>query len=70
MDEAKSVKIPAGLYQAVEDKLKDSGFNSVSDFVIHATRKVLSEFERSYEVVNEEEKEIIRKRLKDLGYIE
>jgi len=69
MEDLTEVKIPLSLYRAIEDKIKDGGFLSVSDFVTYAARKVLSEIEGTRDVIPEEEKEKIKERLKALGYI-
>jgi len=70
MGQTKSVEIPVTLYGAIEQRIEDGDFRSVSDFVTHAVRKVLSELTEQHEPLSEEEKEGIKERLKALGYIE
>ena len=69
MSETKPVEIPVSLYKTIEKRVKESDFLSVSDFVTQAARKVLSELEEHQELLSEEEKESIKERLKDLGYL-
>jgi len=69
MDRTKPVEIPMTLYKAIEEKIKDGDFPSVSDFVTYAARKVLSELGGHREALSEEEKERIKERLEALGYL-
>ena len=69
MEQTKPVEIPLSLYKAIEERVKGGDFLSVSDFVTYAARKVLSELTEHQEPLSEEEKESIKERLKDLGYL-
>jgi len=69
MEQTKPVEIPQTLYKAIEERIKDADFLSVSDFVTYAARKVLSELAQHQEPLSEEEKEGIKERLRDLGYL-
>lgn len=69
MEQTKPVEIPLTLYKAIEERIKGRDFLSVSDFVTHAARKVLSELTEHQQPLSEEEKESIKEKLKALGYL-
>lgn len=65
-----TIKIPRNLYERLSEIVEGSGFNSVTDFVVYVLRDLVSS-----QVVLEEgqlskdEIELIRQRLKSLGYL-
>ena len=69
MEHTRSVDIPETLYEAIEERIKNEDFSSVSDFVIYAVRRVLADLGEHQESLSEEEKEKIQERLKALGYL-
>ena len=67
-----TVSIPITLYRRIKEMIKDTGFTSVSQFVIYILREVISSMEEEKikgETLSEEEKKQIIERLKKLGYI-
>jgi Arc/MetJ-type ribon-helix-helix transcriptional regulator len=70
-----TIKIPRKLYNRLAEIVSDSGFNSVTDFVVYVLRDLASAKEMSKservgeESLTKEEVEQIRKRLKSLGYL-
>jgi len=71
-----TIKIPGILYNRLSEIVSDSGFNSVTDFIVYvlrdlvSTRKELSESKALDETkLSKEEIDAIRKRLKSLGYL-
>ena len=67
-----TVSIPITLYRRIKELIKDTGFTSVSQFVIYVLREVISSMEEEKikgEAVNEEEKKRIIERWRKLGYI-
>jgi len=67
-----TVSIPITLYKRIKEMIKDTGFTSVSQFVIYVLREVISSMEEEKikgESISEEEKKRIIERLKRLGYI-
>ena len=53
--------------------MKGTGFSSVSSYVTYVLRQVLSSIEReehSKEAFTKEEEEKVKRRLRDLGYID
>lgn len=70
-DEPKvTIKIPRRLYENLKEIIDGSGFSSVTDFVVYVLRDIASsESVRQDSRLTHEEIEIIRQRLKNLGYL-
>jgi len=67
-----TVSIPTTLYRRIKELIKDTGFTSVSQFVIYVLREVISSMEEEKlksVTLSEEEKKNIIERLKKLGYL-
>ncbi|MCD6562732.1 MAG: hypothetical protein J7K23_02295 [Thermoproteales archaeon] len=65
-----TVSIPKPLYERIKNIIKDTGFTSVSSFVIYVLREVVASYEQEkIEVFSEEEKKAIIEKLRKLGYI-
>lgn len=65
-----TIKIPRPLYDKIRLVIEDSGFNSVTDFVVYVLRDVISETGDKRKVgLSFEEIEAIKKRLRNLGYL-
>ncbi|MFP3144387.1 MAG: hypothetical protein RXQ93_05165 [Caldisphaera sp.] len=66
-----TVSIPITLYDRIKNLIQNTGFTSVSQFVIYVLRDVVSsmEQEKMSSTISEEEKKQIIERLKKLGYI-
>jgi Arc/MetJ-type ribon-helix-helix transcriptional regulator len=69
MKNGKSISLPSDLYQKLEKKVSETGFNSVDEFVAYVLEKVLEDDEPEKEMSAEDEAEV-KKRLKSLGYFE
>ena len=67
--EKKTVLLPAELYSKVEERLKATDFGSVDEYVEFVLEEVVKEAEEEKAFSEEEEKEV-KKRLKDLGYLD
>jgi len=65
-EETVIIRIPKRLYKRIEEKIAGTVFSSVEEYIIH---KLENEFPEE-PVYTEEEEEIIRERLRRLGYIE
>jgi hypothetical protein len=61
-----SIQIPKGLYEKIEEKISGTSFSSVEEYVVG---KLENEFPTE-PVYTKEEEELIRERLRKLGYIE
>jgi Arc/MetJ-type ribon-helix-helix transcriptional regulator len=68
-----TVSIPKPLVKKIKERMKGTGFSSVSSYVTYVLRQVLSsieEEEKSSQAFSKEEEEMVKKRLRDLGYID
>ncbi len=68
--EKKTITIPAKLYERIEDRIKDTEFSSVSEYVTYVLNEVLAAIEEDEEVFTEEEEEKVKERLRALGYLD
>ncbi|MHA1491062.1 MAG: CopG family transcriptional regulator [Promethearchaeota archaeon] len=68
-----TVSIPKPLADKIKERMKGTGFSSVSSYVTYVLRQVLSsieEDERKKQAFTKEEEEKVKQRLRDLGYID
>lgn len=68
-----TVSIPKPLVKKIKNRMKGTGFPSVSSYVTYVLRQVISsidEEEKSKEAFTKEEEEKVKQRLRDLGYID
>ena len=73
MDEKKkftTVSIPTPLFRKVEERIRDTGFTSVSGYVTYVLREIVSEDAEEEEPFTEEDEERVKERLRALGYID
>ncbi len=61
--------MPAELYSKIEERAKGAHFGSVDEYVKFVLEEVIKEEEGESAFSEEEEKEV-KKRLKDLGYLD
>ncbi len=66
-----TVSIPTPLFKKVEERIRGTGFTSVSSYVTYVLREiVVEEEEEPDEPFSREDEERVRARLKALGYID
>jgi Arc/MetJ-type ribon-helix-helix transcriptional regulator len=65
-----TVSIPTPLFRKVEERIKGTGFTSVSSYVTYVLREILSEEEEEAEPFTKEDEERVKERLKALGYLD
>ncbi len=65
-DSKVTLKIPKELYEKIDEKISGTSFSSVEEYVVS---KLENEFPTE-PVYSKEEEELIRERLRKLGYIE
>ena len=68
-----TVSIPKPLVKKIKERMKGTGFASVSSYVTYVLRQVLSsieEEEHSKQAFTKEEEDKVKQRLRDLGYID
>ena len=65
-----TIKIPKELYEKIKEIIEDTGFSSVTEFIIFVMRNIVSGGRiKDEDNLTKEEIEKIRQRLKKLGYI-
>ena len=66
-----TIKIPRKLYDNLSKITDDTGFNSVTDFIVYCLRDIVYEVkERDDKKLTEKDVNSVKKRLKSLGYLE
>jgi Arc/MetJ-type ribon-helix-helix transcriptional regulator len=66
-----TIKIPRPLYHKIQQLIEGSGFNSPTDFVVFVLRDVISEHgKEDRDEFSPEEIATLKKRLKNLGYLD
>jgi len=70
MQERVTIKIPRKLYIQLKGIIEDTGFSSVTDFIVYVLRDIVAggEFTEKGRLT-EEEIRLIRERLRRLGYL-
>jgi len=66
-----TIKIPRVLYKKLKEQVKNTGFSSVNQFIVHCMRDIASggKLDTSQASLTKEEIAILRKRLRNLGYL-
>jgi len=65
-----TIKIPRPLYRNLSQIIEGSGFNSVTEFIVYILRDLVSSRSVKKEPsLSKSEIELIKKRLKSLGYL-
>jgi Arc/MetJ-type ribon-helix-helix transcriptional regulator len=68
-----TVSIPKPLAEKIKERMRGTGFSSVSSYVNYVLRQVVSSIEEekhSKQAFTKEEEEKVKQRLRDLGYID
>ena len=71
--EMKSVKIPRPLYKRIKERITETEFTSVSEYVGYVLSEVLDNLDdmtSKHEGITEEEDEKVKERLRALGYLD
>lgn len=69
-EESRTITLSKSLVKKIEEKIKHSKYTSASSYVEDVVREVLTAEEMEVALFSHEEKGEIRKRLKELGYLE
>lgn len=69
-----TIKIPRALYERLGKIVQGSGFNSVTDFIVFVLRDLVATQSQApsaedQDALSKDEIEVIRKRLRSLGYL-
>ena len=67
---SRTITLPGTLVEKIEEKIKNSNYTSVSIYVEEVVREVLTAEEMEVGFFSQAERDSIRKRLRDLGYLE
>ncbi len=66
-----TVSIPTPLFKKVEERIKGTGFTSVSSYVTYVLREIAAgEEAETEEAFSKEDEERVKDRLRALGYID
>jgi Arc/MetJ-type ribon-helix-helix transcriptional regulator len=65
-----TVSIPTPLFKKIEERIKGTGFTSVSSYVTYVLREIIAEDEESEEAFSKEDEERVKARLRALGYLD
>ncbi len=63
------IEIPASLYRSIEERIKGTGFESVDQYVTYVLRELMAR-DSEEPVLDREDEEKIRERLRSLGYLD
>lgn len=65
-----TIKIPRRLYDEIKSLISSTGFSSATEFIVYVMRDIVAGGKlQKEESIDSEEMELIRKRLRALGYI-
>ena len=64
-----TVSIPTPLFKKIEERIKGTGFTSVSSYVTYVLREIIAEDEQE-EPFSKEDEERVKERLRALGYLD
>ena len=67
---SRTITLPGTLVEKIEEKIKNSNYTSVARYVEEVVREVLTAEEMEVGFFSQAERDSIRKRLRDLGYLE
>jgi len=68
--ESKGVFLSAELYDRIEERVRETGFSSVDEYVTFVLEEVLKEEGEEEKAFSKEEEEEVKKRLRALGYLD
>lgn len=70
MAETRSIEIPAKLYDLLDERVEQSGFEDVQSYVVFSLESIVAELGEDTGTLSREEQESVRETLEDLGYME
>ena len=69
-EQSKAVNLPTDLYNKIEQRVKETEFESVEEYIIFVMEEVLKDDEEEGIAFSKEEEEEVKKRLRALGYLD
>ena len=71
MSDRVTLKIPRPIYDRLQSVIEGSGYRSVNEFVVYVLRELLAErTKEDMSPLTSREIDLIRQRLRNLGYLE
>lgn len=71
MSDRVTLKIPRPLYERLQHLVDGSGYRSVNEFVVHVLRDLVAELRQpSSDGLTPREIELVKQRLRNLGYLD
>ena len=64
-----TIKIPRAIYEKINHIIDDSGFDSATDFIVYVLRDIVAVEKGEEHSLSPKEIEIVKQRLKNLGYL-
>jgi len=64
-----TLKIPRPLYERLGQVIEGTGFRSVNEFVVYVLRDIMAETDETPTALTPREVELLRERLRNLGYL-
>ncbi len=68
--EKETVEISSHIIEKIKNRIKDTGFDSVSSYIEYVLNEVLSDTEDKDEEFTEEDEKKVKERLRALGYLD
>jgi Arc/MetJ-type ribon-helix-helix transcriptional regulator len=70
MGDKATIKIPKQLYNSLKDQIKDTGFSSVTEFIVYILRDIAGSGPIDQNIkLTKKELNQVKKRLQELGYL-
>ncbi len=70
MSDKATIKIPKQLYNSLKDQIEETGFSSVTEFIVFVLRDIAGSGPIDQDIkLTKGEIESVKKRLKELGYL-
>jgi len=71
MSDRVTLKIPRPLYERLQRVIRDTGYRSVNELVVHVLRDLVADrASSSSSALSAEEVDLVRQRLRNLGYLD
>ncbi len=64
------IKVPKDIIRKIEERIKDTEFKSVEEYVTFVLEEVIRDEEEPEEVFSEEDEKTVKERLRALGYLD
>ena len=64
------IKVPKEIIRKIEERIKDTEFKSVEEYVTFVLEEVIRDEEEPEEVFSEEDEKKVKERLRALGYLD